>query len=455
MYRDLVVAGMCSVAVALVALAPAPNASHSGPGTNTRPAATPSGRPTPGPAQKAPVPNLSPSVNPSPKSVVIGIAIFRSGLRLANDPFTALAAQLQRLGPFQPFVVDDCQQKGCPGLSAAQIYVYAQQSGPTDTSPNGGVTFTSYFVSGGTLQRITSVPVELRPDRTLTAIADDDAKSLIGSLTFDENFNVAINLPDSDESLQLVPAPVNATDPDFEPILEHILETYGIASTRSRFTANALHGARDAITCPGAQRYFVFRVRLDQYPNKLQGRTYVEAYAEGFILDCTAPASVPAATGRSGLNVQQTSGLLNDLSTLLVALKPKAQTVAMSSGIAAFSKLVDTDPNTKSVQETVASGALQKMADSMCIRLLQLANASSPKPVASPSPSPQVTASPGASPLPRGAKPTPLPRAPLQCAAPLPTRRQAAKPGKATPLPVPMTFNEYFHETRPTPQPSP
>jgi len=503
MTRGVIVWILCSVAVAFGALAPAPDESRhavyaaaqrgaavkpllrsSGPNPTSSRSASPAARGVRGPkntvapiskkisgpkttpahgktpAPKTPsTPTASLPTNPSPKNVVVRIAIFRTGVEKSrfNDPFDKLKQQLQQLGPFQPFIVDDdCKSKACPGLSTAQIYIYAEKGQPADSAPHGSLSYTSYFLSGSTLQRIASVPVQLDTNGVATPLSESEAKSLIGSLTFDQNFNVSINLPDSEETLQLVPAPVDAADRDFEPILEHILETHGIASTRSRFTANALRGPSDALTCPGTQRYFVYRVRLAPYTYKLQGRVSIHAFAEGFILDCSAPAFVPAATGSYKANVYRTSDLLTDFSALLVALKPKIQTAAMTGGIASFSKLVDGDPSSKKNEESAAAPALELMVDRMCIRLLEFVPPSpSPSPFGSPLPSASGPPSRSSAPTP-SPKPTRGPRPPLQCAAPLPSRRQATvQKGKLTPFPVPKTFNEYFYDRNPSPTPSP
>jgi hypothetical protein len=364
--------------------------------------------------------------------VVIAIALFRSGVpNLKTDQFDELSKQIFRLGPFQPWVVGD---KTCPyadcSVGSAPIYIYAKKNAADDTDLHGSLTYTSYFVSGSMIQRITSVSVPINADGTAAAPTDLEAKSLLGSLTFDDNFKLSINLPDSEQTLQLVPAPINATDPDFEPILEHILEGKGIPAQRSRFTANALHGPRDAITCPGTQRYLVYRVRLDQYPHKLQGRVFVEAYTEGFVLDCAAPSFVPAATGRFGKSYPQTSALLNDFAALLVALKPKIQTAAMTGGISSFSKLVDVETGTKDVQTTVASLSLQNMVNHLCDRLDGKLDPS-PSPNGSPSPTPTPTPSPTPTPGGKNAQPM-LVREPLRC-NPLPSRRQGASPSTAAP----------------------
>lgn len=421
------------------------------PAATRKPAATSKPTATPKPAATS-KPSSSPTPTASPKSVVIGIALFRSGAtNFKTDPYSALSDQLRNLGPFQPFIVGD---KKCTDCSAgnAQIYVYAKRDPADDTDPNGSLTYTSYFVSGATVQRIASVPVQIDKDGNAVAPSDLNAKSLIGSLTFDENFQISINLPDSDQTLQLVPAPVNATDPDFEPILEHILEGRGVPAQRSRFTANALHGPRDTTTCPGAQRYLVYRVRLDQYPHKLRGFTFLEAYTEGFVLDCTAPAFVPAATGRFGKSLAQTSNLLNDFAALLIALKPKIQTAAMTGGISSFSKLVDVDPGTKDVQTTVAATALDTMVSNLCDRLDAYVE---------PSPSPSPT---GARPTPTTlansplAKPSPIARVPLRCLPPEGARRQAKEPKptvRPTALQAPNMFANGWFDAQIRSKPAP
>jgi len=420
MRRHLFIAAATSIAIAaFVAAGPAP-AKHS---------RSSSKRPTTVAQAPRPAPPATPKPSPtaSPKAVVIGVAIFRPSpdAKLSNDPFKKLAEQLASFGPFQTWVVGD--KDGCSDCSIekAAIYIYAKRVPADDNTPNESLRFSSYFVSGSTIQPIKNdVSVEINKDNTVASLPDPDAKSLVGSLTFDENFQLAINLPDSEQTLQLVPAPVNATDPDFEPILEHILEDRGVAAQRSRFTASALHGPRDTITCPGAQRYLVYRVRLDQYPHKLRASTFLSAYTEGFVIDCTAPAYRPSAAAQYGKSFPQTSNLLNDFAAVLVALKPKVQTAAMTGGISSFSKLVDVDTGTKDVQTTVASVALEKMVDNLCIRLDEYAEPS-------PSPSPSGAPAPTPTPTPRAksrfAQPSPVARVPLRCRSAY-SRRQATVP---------------------------
>ncbi len=392
----------------------------------------------------------TPTPAPTPSGVVIGVAIFRDPqpkLKLAKnavDPYKALVTKITGLGTvFKAWVVDDPGPCRACRLSDAQLYIYGKEAPPSEAELNGSLTLTSFFVKTASIQRIGSVALAVDDTQRVPDLPAEDAKKLIGSLTLDENFQVSVNLADSEQTLQLVPAPVNATDPDYEPILEHILANKGLAATRSRFTVAALRGPRDSVTCPGAQRYFVYRVRQESYPRKLLGVTRLEAYAEGFILDCGAPAAVPAATGRKRSTLPTTTGLLSDLTALVVALHPKLSSANLTGSTTAFAKLVDVNANDTGVRDTVASGALDQMVNNMCIRLLEMSIAGSPSP--SPSVNPKPSPSAGAMHSP-GLLARAMPPPPLQCGPP--ARRQAQDPNKFA------TFDEIYRQAHGIPAPS-
>ncbi len=294
----------------------------------------------------------------------------------ALDPYQRLEKDLKALGPFNAWIVDDNDCATCK-VSDAQIYVYGQEAPATTTS--GGPTFgvTSFFVNAPALQRIDSVAVQETTSSdgvvTVPPFTPDELKRLVGHVILDENFKPSIDVAPTDAALQLVPSPVNAADPDYEPILENILEGYGISATRSHFSANALHGPGDPATCPGPQRYFVYRVRFDRddFSFRLQGRTKLEAFAEGFILECTAPLAIPpAATGAASKMVTTTSDFLTGLAALAVTLKPAIGTKILLPGVVAFSKVVDEDINSTTIRNAVAATALERLAGNICTRLL-------------------------------------------------------------------------------------
>ncbi|HZO93053.1 MAG TPA: hypothetical protein VFB22_04735 [Candidatus Baltobacteraceae bacterium] len=254
--------------------------------------------------------------------------------------------------------------------------MYGQET-PASGKTAAAFSVTSFYVSAPSLQRIDSVSVsDTMSNGAITAVPEfssDQLKRLIGRITLDENFKLSIDLAATDAALQLVPSPVNATDPDYEPILENILEGYGISSTRSHFSANALHGPSDPTTCPGPQRYFIYRVRFDRddFSFRLQGRTKLEAFAEGFIVDCTAPLAIPpAATGAASKMVTTTSDFLTGLAALAVTLKPAIGTKILLPGVVAFSKVVDEDINSTTIRNAVAATALERLAGNICTRLL-------------------------------------------------------------------------------------
>jgi hypothetical protein len=421
-----------TVATAAVVLAP--------PGAT---AATPS-------AAHTPTPPAAPSPTTAP--FVVGVAIFpddQPGLKTAagTDAYEALAAKLNGLGPFRAWIADaKCKFDSCR-LSDARIYIYGKQ-----TTPGGAdkpvLTLTSYFAGSAQVQRIDSVPLTIATangTKTVGDVTQDQLRVLVGHLVLDDQFKIAISLPDSEAALQLVPSPVNATDPDYEPILEHILATFGVPAVRSRLSASAIRGPNDAGTCPGAQRYFIYRVRLEEYPRKLLGHTRLESYAEGFILDCTAPNVVAAATGKGSHDIPTTSTLLTDLSAFVIALYPKATSQQLTLGVNAFSKLVDVDPRSADVRDSVASGSLAQLVNNMCIRLLQQQPSASPSPLsAAETGSPPPTASPWVMPRPSAQ--------PLQCRKPVPYRRQARGPAPAN-EPYGAIYDQWYHVT-PAPKPT-
>jgi hypothetical protein len=381
-FRALIVA--LATAAVTIAVAPLPVAPPH--------AASPTPRPV---AARATTAIVS---SPTPPGFVVGIAIFPDGTTALKtpsgpDPYTALATELNKPGrPFHAWIVDDpkCKPDTCR-LSDARIYVYGKQTKANGTDTPASLTLTSFFANAPTVERINSIPLAITSTSTgdtVRNLGDDDVRALVGHLVLDDQFKVAISLPDTENALQLVPSPVNATDPDFEPILEHILGTFGVAAVRSRLAASSIRGPSDAATCPGAQRYFIYRVRLEEYPNKLIGRTRVSSYAEGFILDCTTPGRVPSATGRNDLRIPTTSALLTDLEALAIALGPKLASRNLTLSTNAFSKLVDRDPRSTDVRDTVASLSLSQLVENMCIRLLQ----QQPNATASAPPSPAATA---------------------------------------------------------------
>ena len=390
-----------TIAAAPLPVATTPPAATPPKSATPAPTATPKPPSTPKPPTKTPAPKPPASPTPTPPGLVVGVAVFRDGKTALKtesgaDPYVALVTKLNTPGPFHAWIVDDpkCKPDTCR-LSDARIYVYGKETKAKGTDAPASLTFTSFFASAPTVQRIDSVPLTVTPKSggdTVPNLGPDDVRKLVGHLVLDDDFKVAIALPDSENALQLVPSPVNATDPDFEPILEHILGTFGVAAVRSRLAASSIRGPGDATTCPGAQRYFIYRVRLEEYPNKLVGRTKVSAYAEGFILDCKTPGLVPSATGSDHLKIPTTSALLTDLEALAIALGPKLASRNLTLSTNAFSKLVDRDPRSTDVRDSVASGSLSRLVENMCIRLVE----QQPKPAASPSPSPTpaTTASP-------------------------------------------------------------
>jgi hypothetical protein len=392
-------ATLAAATIMIGAVAPTPGSSQA-PANRVRLAATSAASAAPAPkplGTKAPIATAT----PTPSGLTISVAIFRtpaSGITTKSgvDPYQALAKGLNQLGPFHAWLADDasCTAASCR-ISDAQIYMYGQETASAAGSP-ATLVVTSFFVHIPSLQRIDNVTLSEDSSGATTTVPDfttDDLRKLVGRVVLDDTFKLAIDIPDSDAALQLVPSPVNAADPDYEPILEHILETYGISSTRSHFAANALHGPTDPATCPSTQRYFVYRVRFDQYTRKLQGLTRLDAYAEGYIIDCTAPLAVPpAASGDAGHKIATTSALLTDLSALAVALFPLAQSRQLTLSTAAFSKLVDIDPTSTDVRDAVAAASLQRLADHMCTRLLEaslnrdVSSAATPTPTPTPTP---------------------------------------------------------------------
>lgn len=384
---------------------------HAGNGHSPKPSASPSVKPTTKPTTSPPA-SPSPSSSTTPNGVLVNIAIFRAKItafpkktttdggkstppkkkgqgapppspspspassKPAPDPYEKLKTSLNKLGPlFNAWIVDEDNCATCK-VSDAQIYVYGQETqAPGTTGATFGVT--SFFANPPSLQRIDSASVPETTTSlgviTVPAFSADQLKRLVGRITLDENFKPSIDLAPTDAALQLVPSPVNATDPDYEPILENILESYGISSTRSHFSANALHGPSDPTTCPGPQRYFVYRVRFDRddFSFRLQGRTKLEAFAEGFIVDCTAPLSIPpAASGDASKMVTTTSDFLTALAALAVTLKPAIGTKVLLPGVVSFSKIVDEDVNSTTIRNAVAATALERLAVNMCTRLL-------------------------------------------------------------------------------------
>jgi hypothetical protein len=394
----------------------------------------------------------APSPSPSATPLVIGVAIFpddqpRLKSTAGTDAYEAIAAKLQHLGPFRPWIADaKCKFDTCR-LSDARIYIYGKRTTLSGTD-KPALTLTSFFSGAAQVKRIDSVPLavsSVNGAMTVADVTDDQLRTLVGRLVFDDQFKISIDLPDSEAALQLVPSPVNAADPDYEPVLEHILATFGVPAVRSRLDASAIRGPNDAATCPGAQRYFIYRVRLEEYPHKLLGHTRLQSYAEGFILDCTAPYAVAAATGKGSHDIPTTSTLLTDLSAFVIALYPKAASRQMTLGVNAFSKLVDVDPRSADVRDSVASGSLAQLVNNMCIRLLQQQPIAAPSPLPSaPTPSPSPSSAPWVMP-----RPTPQP---LQCRKPVPYRRQATGPAPANESFVTI-YDQWYHVT-PSPKPT-
>jgi hypothetical protein len=400
----------------------------SAPKTTRKKTAKTGGSHPPSPAPKDAQANPEAGATVAP--IAIPVALFRaagSKLKTAggdDEPVTALMKRMPKVGPFRPFIADSCSK--C-ALADAHLYVYGTET-PT------AFTFTSYFVHPPHVDRINSVSLSVDTSGdtpTVPALKDDEIKTLIGHIAFDDHFHIVVTLPASEVGLQLVGNPVDESDPDYEPILEHIFATFGIAAVRSPIDAAALRSPNDPETCPGPRRYFVYRVRLSEYPQRLLGRTEIGAHAEGFVLDCTMPDVTPGASANAAHHLPTTSTLLTNVGALGIAVAPKIFTTNVTLASSAFSKVVDVDPRSSDVRESVAAEALSNLVNNLCVRLLETRPSASPSaspsapPSGRPSPTPQPQPSPSTSPSAIGrASPEPL-----QCKPRLPFRRQASGRG--------------------------
>jgi hypothetical protein len=405
------------IAVACVVATGAPPIAAQGPSKPVTPNGT--ARPTATP---------KPTATPTPPNPTLPIAIITDSQRTTfkgTNPYDSLAQQLTNLGVFTAWVVDEPKPCSICLLSNARVIIAGSVSGST-------LTLRSVAVPG--YKTIGSVPLTITNGQASPApLGTNDLKTLLGHLTVNDSYQIVAAVPGFQPIVQLVPNPIQNGDPDYEPVLEHLLGENGIAAMRSSFTSAASVGTPDdGNTCSSGQRYLVYRLRFEQQPRKLAGHTRVTAYSEGYVLDCTLLGTASSATGASTTNVPTTSTLLTQLSALLsVAIAPNFAWKQIALSTNAFSTLVDVDPTSTAVRDTVAARSLRRLVGNLCVQLSSSRMAPSPTPTPSPTlpppppgPTPtnllgQNAPQPQNQALPIGPFEGPSP-IPLTCGAPLP-----------------------------------
>lgn len=394
--RLLLVAAFVPVIVwvAVAAFAPPPviaqpvSQSQSSAGATGSPAPSPTPRPS-----ATPLPTATPKPTASPAASTIGtlpiviIADPKGTAFKKPGPYELLRQQLNSYnGTFTAWIADnppsDC--KVCK-LANARIIIRG-----TETESN--LAFQAIAVPGYKITGSLKVDISKAKDSPVS-LSDENIAALVGPLTVDASYRIVAKAAGYLPILQLVPNPVQNADPDYEPVLEHLLGENGIAAQRSSYTTSGIGAPDDGTTCTDGERYLVYRLRFEQRPHKLAGTTSVTAYSEGYVLDCTRLGYAPSATGAARSKVATSNTLLNNVSGLLVALAvaPKASWRGVTGSISAFSTLVDEDPTSSTVRDNVAARSLRGLVGNLCV---QLSATATPTPTPTPTSTPEPTTTP-------------------------------------------------------------
>lgn len=169
--------------------------------------------------------------------------------------------------------------------------------------------------------------------------------------------------------VQIVPAPMSSSDPDFSPELIALLSRVGITAIQSSYTIAQLGSAPNATICSRGERYLVYSVDIHQQnANLITGFTKVRSIANAYIADCVTHTTIPF-WGESNAAIPTTSASLLAYSAFLAFLVPKFSWVQIGQGSLAFSKIVDVDPGNSVVRNDLAVGSMLHAVDSMCTEL--------------------------------------------------------------------------------------
>jgi hypothetical protein len=336
-------AALIAVAMSLAALQARSLAEHVGPST--------------GSTSKKPVSKTAPAAKRT--GLMLEVAIIPSSSS-DDTALEALATKINQNPAYGAYVEGDknkpCAVDSCDP-SAAMIFIRVKNSGGTYTLSSVDVQ------DGAKIGSLSGVS-------NLSSVSASDIASLLGTpvyrdgqLTLGQGYQ---------QYLQIVPAPMSTSDPDYGPELIAVLAQAGITAVASSYTIAQLGSSPTATICANGERYLVYSVDIHQQnTNMLNGTTNVNAITNAYIADCVTRTSIPF-WGRADKTVPTTSNSLLTYSAFLAFLIPHLAWVQIGQGALAFSKLVDVDPGNVVLRNNIALGSMQNAVTAMCSQLASI-----------------------------------------------------------------------------------
>jgi hypothetical protein len=219
-------------------------------------------------------------------------------------------------------------------------------------------------------------------------LGEEQLRSVNGVLTINPT-----TPPGFEQFVQLVPGSLNATDPDYSPLLIKLLNDRGISAQRSAFTLGAIGSNPGGSFCSSrGEEYLAYTVNTTVIPNVFIGTTRMNSSVTADYVTCTGRDVPTEGDARTIIPTTKTSALT--YASIFGLIWTKLAWTAVNGVAGAAGGFADLDPNSTIVRSAVGETALRNMVDNLCRRLdYQAATASASTSPVPPPPAPgQVAA---------------------------------------------------------------